>query len=495
MHPLSPGNPAPDPAGHARLHELVASGFRIHRLREPTADELAHWAGFLTAGGSFADLLRSLREGDDGRSGPVAAVTTPDPALRPPSATPRQGRVAILSTYPPDPPEHGGQHRLRNIGFAYTAAGFDVRHLGVLGSSGQAAAPGFLPFPGEAALKRVLPSTLFMEDWIIGHLFGSPGPQLDAFVAAAGPVPDVIHVEQPWLFRLARRWAARRGGPPPLLVYGSQNVEHSLKRTIVSSYFGAAAGTSAAERVLDLELAALQEADVVLAVTTEDADWLRSRGARDVVVAPNGVGERPRTAAGLVAANAITGNAKFALVCGSAHPPNITSMAEIFGAGFACFSPRERLVLAGGLGAAMRADPRFASNASLHVHLRDGGYVTEECIQGLLDTAHAVLLPITAGEGSNLKTAEALWAGKHVVATRTAMRGFESFLGASGLTVVDDAQSFLHAVRRAMEAPPLRISEDERRSRRALLWEHKLQPMTAFVSSRLNTQARHAEQS
>jgi hypothetical protein len=62
-------------------------------------------------------------------------------------------------------------------------------------------------------------------------------------------------------------------------------------------------------------------------------------------------------------------------------------------------------------------------------------------------------LPITIGEGSNLKTAEALESGRPIVGTSKAFRGFESALTLPHVTVADSPIDFRRAVRAVMNKP------------------------------------------
>jgi glycosyltransferase involved in cell wall biosynthesis len=56
----------------------------------------------------------------------------------------------------------------------------------------------------------------------------------------------------------------------------------------------------------------------------------------------------------------------------------------------------------------------------------------------------AVILPVTNGGGTNLKTAEALLSGKPVIATKVAFRGYERCLSAPEVFIDDDAREFYH---------------------------------------------------
>jgi hypothetical protein len=92
------------------------------------------------------------------------------------------------------------------------------------------------------------------------------------------------------------------------------------------------------------------------------------------------------------------------------------------------------------------------------------------------------LLPITDGEGSNLKTAEALEAGIPIVATSKAFRGFEAAMKLEHVTIADNPKDFRLAVRRALaqsrltDLTPLAI-----RSR--FYWENQLMELMVKVDS------------
>ena len=345
-------------------------------------------------------------------------------------------KIVTLSTYPIDTPFHGGQHRLRNIVDCYRAAGHNVRSLGVLGSSEYAKSDGFLPHPGANEFTRFIADPFLMEDFAIGRmavgddrLFSELAAQFD------GDPPDAIHIEQPWLFPFALRYCSEQSGGRSKLIYGSQNVEHELKRRIVKAFANEKRADDCARMVLDLEMSALQLADMICCVSEGDAEWTKQHARCSVVVGANGVRDRVTTHTGLAQANRITGHRKHALYCASGHPPNISGFFEIFGRGVGCFSPDERIVVAGGAAGVIRGDARFPKTPGLASHYVPAGTVTDECLQGLLTTAHVVVLPVTEGGGTNLKSAEAIWSGCHVVATPTAMRGFEGFMAARGLSV------------------------------------------------------------
>jgi hypothetical protein len=390
--------------------------------------------------------------------------------------------ILTLSTYPIENPLHGGQHRLSNIVQAYRDGGHVVQTAGVLGSDQYPKSQGFMPYPGTEPLRQFIANPLLMDDWAIGELFSMNDSYFKSLVDVISTVPDLIHVEQPWLFKFAARFAEIHSSRKVKIIYGSQNVEHQLKFDIVKTYLGIDAAQSGQQKVLRCESTAIARADGICCVSQNDLDWTKIKTEAPCVLAYNGVKARLTTNVGAAEANIITGHKKFALYTASAHPPNITGFFEIFGGGIGCIAPNELIVIAGSAGPSIKSDPRFNRTAGLSKACVAPGTVSEECLQGLLEIAHSVVLPITHGGGTNLKTAEALWAGKHVIATTTAMRGFESFRTSTGISIADEPTQFLIALRIAMAQPPNTLTISESAQRRSVLWSETLKPLLTLVS-------------
>jgi hypothetical protein len=389
--------------------------------------------------------------------------------------------ILTLSTYPIDIPLHGGQHRLSNITRLLVEAGHAVQSAGVLGSESYPKTPCFAEYPGLAALTAYIENPFLMDDWAIGKLFAKNDNYFTQLADLIMIEPDVIHVEQPWLFEFALRYRKERLAKGVEIVYGSQNIEHQLKYDILKTYLTSAVAEDGSKKVLDCEVNALRKANGVCCVSENDLQWSREKTKVPVVLAQNGVKETEVTINGIKKANAITGQHKSTLYCASAHPPNISGFFDMFGTGIGCFAPDERMVVAGGAGSNIAADVRFKKVAGLQRSYISAGVVSDECLQGLLHTAHVFALPITHGGGTNLKTAEALWTGKHIVATTSAMRGFEEFVGSTGVKVEDTPEGFSKAIRSAMSALPLQLNAAEKEKRRVLLWERTLLPLIEMI--------------
>lgn len=392
-------------------------------------------------------------------------------------------KILSLSTYPIENPLHGGQHRLSNIIAELRARGHEVCSAGVLGSPTYPQSPHFVAGPNKQAMAAVLENYGLMEDWIISEIFAKDKAFFSKLSGKIAMSPDIIFVEQPWLFQFAERLNTHRLRGRARLIYGSQNVEHHLKEAILRVHYGEKHVRDCREKVLQCELHAISRAHRTFCVSQNDVEWTADHTHCQPVLAANGVTDRRASMIDIAAANKITASRKFALYCASAHPPNMEGFFDIFGNGAGCVPPEARMVVAGGAGRSLATDPRLSRTGSLKGQFIDAGHVSESVLRGLLATAHVIVLPITSGGGTNLKTAEALWAGRRVVATPTAMRGFEKFSEAVGVHVAGESSSFLHAVREAFLRPGLQIDKRERETRSAVLWENTLAQMMDTIDA------------
>lgn len=390
--------------------------------------------------------------------------------------------ILILCIYPINNPMHGGQIRARNIADTYINAGQAVQVVGVLSSNSYPEEDGFDNYPGVPALKSVLPDLFLMDDYAIGKLYVNEDRYYNRLVKLIKSTPDLIHVEQPWLFEFAKRYNQTLIRPA-ILVYGAQNTEYDLKLSILRNHMSMEQALAKAEMVRRVESQAISAADGVIGVSASDIEWVKQQTSAPVLLAPNGITPWTATRAGTQWVNEFVGKRRYALFCGSAHPPNLEGFFTLFDGGFGSLSPDQRLIVVGGVGQMIANDSRFPQSAKLAERLMLTGYTRQANLDGLLVHAHCIILPITQGGGTNLKTAEALWTGHHIVTTSVAMRGFEEFVGSEGVMVADTPKAFKQALRRAMSQPPLDLSAEEREKRRTILWQACLKPLAAFVCS------------
>ena len=390
--------------------------------------------------------------------------------------------ILVLCTYPIDTPRHGGQIRVSKIVNHYRQAGFQVEVVGVLGSDNYPVSAGFEPSPPIGELAKILENPFLMEDVAISQLYESHDQYFSNLAKQIKKVPGLIHVEQPWLFGFAQRYIKEKLSHRCRLIYGSQNIEYQLKAAILKSYFTVEQVVQCEQQVKQLEMRAVTEADGVVCVSQHDLEWLRRYTQKPIVLAPNGVSEWQVTEQGIDEANQVTCHQKFALFCASGHPPNVKGFFDLFGGGFGAMNNSETIVIAGGASTAIGSGDRVHQSAKLAARITLAGLVSDSCLSGLLHTAHCIVLPITQGGGTNLKTAEALWSGRHIVATTTAMRGFEVFIGQQGVHVTNNPAIFKQQLRKVMAAPPLELNQLDHESRAIVLWEQCLKPLSLFIT-------------
>jgi hypothetical protein len=394
-------------------------------------------------------------------------------------------KLLLMCTYPYRDGRHGGQIRVANLVECYRSAGFFVEVAGVLGSDNYPESEGFVAYPGMQALSTAIENPFLVEDAALAQLFVEDDSYYCQLAAIIKSEPDVIHVEQPWLFGFAQRLVADKGWRKTRMFYGSQNIEYQLKAKILAPHLPTVKAEKYVEKVKQLELDAMLQADAVICVSEHDLQWTQQRIQVPSILAANGVKPWAVTSKGIDAANKISGCHQFALFCASAHPPNMEGFFELLSNGFGSLSQDQCLLIAGSAGPAITGDTRLAASARLAERVVSAGIVESDCLAGLLETAHCIVLPVTQGGGTNLKTAEALWAGRYIVSTSTAMRGFEQFIGSPGVLVSDQPTEFKQNLRLAMAAPPLRLSCEDRKKRAVVLWSHTLQNLPQFIMDKL----------
>jgi glycosyltransferase involved in cell wall biosynthesis len=142
--------------------------------------------------------------------------------------------------------------------------------------------------------------------------------------------------------------------------------------------------------------------------------------------------------------------------------------------------PDRKIVVVGSVAAPLLADERFRRWEGINrSRIRFTGVIPGADLAALLALAQVIILPITAGGGSNVKTAEALHAGRHVVGTALAFRGFERFLALPGVYPHDDPAGFKQRLLEQLEAPP--PSGDNAGLRRDLSWSTTLHDLPSVV--------------
>ncbi|WP_241657430.1 glycosyltransferase [Aurantiacibacter suaedae] len=357
-----------------------------------------------------------------------------------------------MSNYPTSNAVHGGQIRSASIANELRRHGHDVATIAVYVPDHYSPdSPDDVSFDRDSIYWS--DELLYLSDYLGGlHARHSK----DAFQLLNDKVvrfePDAIVVEQPWLMPAAKLLKDMHGIS---LVYSSQNVEYRLKEDVLRRASVDAAESEALIRdIRALEYAAVADSDLVIACTPADAATYRQLGfATPIVVGGNGVGPFSCSSARVAQWKGYMGQ-PYPIFVSSAHLPNAHGFWDMMSPGLTFLGPEEHIVIAGSVCDIIL---RMAAENPLQRFNRSRikllGRMEKVELQAAVRASRVVLLPITSGEGSNLKTAEALESGCEIVGTSKAFRGFEGAMALDNVHIADTSGDFRRKVRNILDAP------------------------------------------
>jgi glycosyltransferase involved in cell wall biosynthesis len=172
------------------------------------------------------------------------------------------------------------------------------------------------------------------------------------------------------------------------------------------------------------------------------------------------------------------------LFAGSSYWPNVEGFATIATPSLGFLPPTRRIHVVGSAGSALLEHPAMSrclaiNRSRLTVH----GFLEMDELVAMMAAARCVIVPVFVGEGSNLKSADALASGAPVIMTRRATHGYEDLLesDSSGVTVVEAARDFRSAMLDTLTTPPPDSVGAVRA--RQLGWPTRLQPLVEAIRS------------
>jgi hypothetical protein len=231
----------------------------------------------------------------------------------------------------------------------------------------------------------------------------------------------------------------------PKIIYSSHNIESSMLGSIFHDAEIKVDDEVAhhwVTEMLEQEKFAATRSDLVLAVTDEDKVALENLGAELVFTVPNGSHLPLPSPEALGEVAGRLGKRRFFLFISSAHPPNISGFESMLGDDGTFLPPDWAIVVAGTASHPILSSIERKELESLSSRIVFFGEVTEDVRAALIQLSSAVILPITSGGGSNLKTAEAILSDKPIVATTVALRGFESYADSPGIHIAESSDQF-----------------------------------------------------
>lgn len=398
-------------------------------------------------------------------------------------------RILQLSTHSTLVPRHGGQFRSHHIGRCLEQAGFEVSRIAVCWRTEHDLDDAREPIIDvrqtnywSSATYRAARAwgTYFADYYAAFAVAEAPHLKSELYAKIAAARPDAILLEHPWTWLLVKTLPGVTSGVVRV-VYSSQNVEAPLKRRMARE-----AGLTVPEDLLvaveEFERDLVTSAWATVACTPTDAEIFLSWGAGRLVVANNGAIRKRRDNLLGALPPPLSPETRFALFVGSSHLPNVSGFFKFLAPALLRLRPHERIVITGSMCDSINA--RIAASPLRHYQDRrlvSLGFVDELVLDALLANASAILLPIEYGGGSNVKTAEALAAGRPVIATKSAFRGFAEYEALSSVTLAETPEAFESAIRDALSKPPSDLKYIE--PPRELLWEATLDSLIALLRS------------
>lgn len=358
-------------------------------------------------------------------------------------------KVLFAAHYTIHQPFFGGAIRSAKLFEAVKSGGADCRFLSIYNPHGLTADPGNSDY-----MNVPVPDRLLIE---MGREQLRPDLDLCAKLEQEAELweyliksivdyaPDVVVLEQPWLWPLFKAAMGRYDWYRPALIYSSQNVEYRLIYDIaaVDAPDGA---QDIRQRCKDLELDLLFHCHGVICVSQSDLEEFQSISGKPTVLVSNGVSERFETG-GLEYWKNEFKLSRFALFIGSAHPPNASGFSNLLNPDLTFLTPNQQIVVVGGVCDLLPRTELFLKKPGLaagKVSLL--GKQDDAALNTFIQLSSCIILPITSGGGTNLKTAEALFSRKPIVATEEAFRGYEEYRDFPNVVITNDPIEFKSAV-------------------------------------------------
>lgn len=397
-------------------------------------------------------------------------------------------RILIINSFPIEQAQTGGQKRQAAIVEAYKGVFDRVQYVGVFFKDYYKHHSSWdIPLPPEST-QQVHAQPHLVDVTCGNAIYENPTVKRKMTDILHSVRPDIIQIEQTFPYLGMKRLLAELGMNPKL-VLSSHNVEAPMKREILEGVGMPKKDIDAAVKVIeDAELELAQKASLVIACTDADKRFYEKHGAQKVVLARNGMAAIKTTDEDLGHWRAYFAERdiqKKVLFVGSAHPPNWVGFTDMVGLGVGFLPFNARILLAGGICDYFEhtvKEPYNPQHATFWQRVAPCGRPSDDSLGALIQLADAIILPITEGGGSNLKTAEAVLANKPVVATEHAFRSFEELKSLPNVYVASTREAFHAAINQAISTKPQERTSAQRKLAESVLWENCLREAVTEVT-------------
>jgi glycosyltransferase involved in cell wall biosynthesis len=397
-------------------------------------------------------------------------------------------RILVLGSYPINNPQHGGQKRADAIVRSYKRNFTDVRYSAIF----------YKHYYGDyghydISVSRVTADKInkipdFSDIYCGEAVYSDPVVKRKVKKLIKDFNPDVIHVEQPYVY-LGLRLLLKEIKNASKIIFGSQNIEYMMKKDI---FEGISIGENdtdwAINKIRELETNFSKECDLLVAVSEEDAAAHAKLGADNIVVAPNGVSVPNKPVLDQFRSSMKKEGPyivkKSILFIGSAHPPNWLGFEKMVTKKLGFLPVDTRIYIVGGVSEYFIRviSARSIEDVTFWQRAIACGRVSERKLSKLLQDADLIILPITEGGGSNLKTAEAFVANKKIVATSYALRSYDYLLDIPNLYIADTTKDFQQAILTALDTKFIERSDKDIKIISKVLWDNCLKDLISGVA-------------
>lgn len=384
-------------------------------------------------------------------------------------------KILQVTTYPIENPDHGGKLRSFHIRKSLREK-FCVETLSFSLGQGDSIAGLSVNLDHDECMRVI--KNGYLADWGINDYLESR-PELKAQVVSAVKdfSPDIVLIEQPFMWPLIDELLRRRIIGDALVVYSSHNNEYALKKGVYEGIFQGRDLELNLARVAEIEHGIARSADLSLAVTEGDVDYLNSMApGTDVLLYRNGhqgIGDAPEKSRWQQKFKDYERNWVFV---GSWHPPNIDGLHALIAGGVNELpGGRIKVWIFGNAGPGLLAT--YGLKESDVPNLSIQGLAETDDISSAIASATGVVLPVWGGGGSNLKTAQALLSGKAVIGSKYSFRGFENYMSEPGTFLFDSPMELV----RGMESVQVNDLYSRPSVERDLKWENLLSDLPARV--------------
>jgi len=358
-------------------------------------------------------------------------------------------KILILGSYPVNVPRHGGQIRASQIINNYNKLEYLTTYVGVyrysdyskhgLRSCQDIYIDDELIDKNKAKISNKL-GFIINQNSLIVNLVNQLNEEKEKLVNLINEA-DIVQFEQIYTFGLVADDLSVLKGKT--IVYSSHNIEHQFFNDPLEKKY-----------IIDLEKKLLNIANIAIVSTkNEEKEYLKTNSTVKIIYLKNSFLPRKNNITSdrinqFIHKNNIN---QYGLFISSAHQNNFDGFLELIGFALGSLKDDEYLIIAGGV-VQLLIDYLSKSKNPRKVVIEDKVKTITDVEDHELDTlikkSKFILLPIISGSGSSLKTVEALYYQKDILATSVAFRDFENYMKYSNVHIADNQTEYIKQLKK-----------------------------------------------